>query len=66
MQWIIHIGTPKTGSKALQRYLAAGRFGELIAYPRDCRAGLWHAPLNYRLPENNSSDVAAAVDFWAD
>jgi hypothetical protein len=64
MQWVIHIGTPKTGSKALQRILANGRLNDHVAYPDAGRQGAWHEPLYYDLVNGDSSKIEASVDFW--
>ena len=64
LQWVIHIGVAKTGSKALQTFLSSELVrlhGEMGFYPTSGRAGIWHEPLHDELLAGNTSALAAAV-----
>ena len=50
MEWLLHIGITKTGSKAIQRFLAseaAGLDDPRILYVRSGRSGTWHEEVFY-------------------
>lgn len=49
---IIHIGTQKTGSKAIQHFLTsdlATSTGGMLCFPESGREGVWHEPLYHDL-----------------
>lgn len=65
MDWIIHIGYQKTGSKALQKFFAhepQRRPGTTLVYPRSGRAGLWHRPLHDELVAGRVDSLRAAIE----
>ena len=50
MIWLIHMGTTKNGSRAIQQFLAseAEALGEpRIVYLKTGRSGIWHEDLFY-------------------
>ena len=64
MQWLLHVGTTKTGSKAIQQFLATAA-GTLnlprVAFPRTGRgSGIWHEDLFYSLEAGRCDLLAAA------
>ncbi|HYN07792.1 MAG TPA: sulfotransferase [Vicinamibacterales bacterium] len=64
LQWVIHIGVAKTGSKALQTFLSSELFrlqGVRGFYPANGRAGIWHEPLYDDLLAGSTSALDAAV-----
>jgi len=67
MDWIVHIGPQKTGSKAIQRMLADGRRirAPRVIYPDEGREGVWHEPLFLRLMDGDASLVQSAVARYA-
>jgi hypothetical protein len=64
MRWVMHIGIRKTGTKAIQRFLAneAGRgpYAHLF-FPIHGREGNWHEPLELALLEENGSELDNAL-----
>lgn len=63
MKWLLHIGTTKTGSKAIQRLLAAQAdtlTEPRIAYPKTGRSGVWHEDLFYALEGGRTAELAGA------
>jgi hypothetical protein len=68
MHWVMHIGIRKTGSKAIQRFLAneAGRGPHArLCFPTHGREGICHQPLELALREENGSELDAAVAVHA-
>jgi hypothetical protein len=64
MQWVVHIGIPKTGSKAIQHFLASQAnciADARLCFPAQGRVGVWHEPLYRSLCENNGRDLDAAL-----
>jgi hypothetical protein len=64
MRWVIHIGMQKTGSKAIQDFLAnqAAKIPDVrLLFAPQGREGIWHLPLYWALREGNGSDLQAAV-----
>jgi hypothetical protein len=64
MDWVIHIGYQKTGSKALQRFFAhepERRPDTRLAYPLAGRDRLWHRPMHDLLLLGDPALVRAAV-----
>ena len=64
MQWLLHVGTTKTGSKAIQQFLATAA-GTLnlprVAFPRTGRGdGIWHEDLFYSLEAGRCDLLTAA------
>ncbi|MBK5928006.1 hypothetical protein [Rhodobaculum claviforme] len=61
--WTLHIGTRKTGSKALQRFLrdraAADPAG--LCYPASGRGALWHQPVHMALCDGDDGPLSQAV-----
>jgi hypothetical protein len=64
MRWVMHIGIRKTGTKAIQRFLAdesdRGPHARLC-FPTHGREGIWHQPLEFALREGDGSELDAAV-----
>ena len=63
MDWVLHIGTQKTGSKAIQRYLVDGNLSTLersVLFPESGREGLWHQPIYDELLAGNSKMLQMA------
>lgn len=64
MRWVMHIGIRKTGTKAIQCFLANeaghGPYAHLC-FPAHGREGIWHLPLELALREENGSELDAAV-----
>jgi hypothetical protein len=61
---IIHIGTQKTGSKAIQHFLATGlaaSTGGAMCFPECGREGPWHQPLFHDLLRGDSDRLEGAV-----
>ena len=64
MDWVLHIGYQKTGSKALQTFLGRQperRPGVSLCFPGTGREGLWHRPIHEELKLGGSSLLAGAV-----
>lgn len=64
LQWVIHIGVAKTGSKALQTFLSSELFrlqGVTGVYPSNGRTGIWHEPLHDDLLAGDTASLLAAV-----
>jgi hypothetical protein len=67
MQWVLHIGTQKTGSKAIQQYLAdSARLPASICFPLAGREGNLHHPLFEQLLKGNISNLLTATAEVAD
>ena len=64
MQWLLHVGTTKTGSKAIQQFLvndAETLNGPRVVFPRTGRSGgIWHEELFYALAAGRTDLLAAA------
>ncbi len=64
MEWIVHIGTEKTGSKAVQGFLA-NEFhritGRTFCFPGSGRAGVWHRPIHHELVNGQTDLLEAAI-----
>ncbi|HET9383677.1 MAG TPA: hypothetical protein VFO67_00920 [Gemmatimonadales bacterium] len=61
MNWLLHIGTTKTGSKAIQQFLASEAEAltePRIVYLKTGRSGIWHEDLFYSV-ENGRTDLLA-------
>jgi hypothetical protein len=64
MEWIVHIGTEKTGSKAIQGFLANEPHritGRTFCFPRSGRAGGWHRPIHDELLNGQTNLLEAAI-----
>ena len=64
MRWAVHIGIRKTGSKAIQRFLASQADcipGARVCFPAQGREGVWHEPLYRALCEDSGCDIDAAL-----
>jgi hypothetical protein len=64
MRWVMHIGIRKTGTKAIQGFLAneAGRGPNArLCFPTHGREAIWHEPLELALREGDGSELEAAV-----
>lgn len=64
MDWILHIGTQKTGSKAIQNFLKDN--SELLArqniiFPSAGRSGAWHDPIYEELAVGKSQQLSLAM-----
>lgn len=62
MRWILHVGTQKTGSKALQDALSRGAFGPRVEYPSAGRVGSWHMPIYHELMAGQRTLLVSAVE----
>ena len=64
MQWLLHVGTTKTGSKAIQQFLATDAEtlrSPRVVFPRTGRCGgIWHEDLFYALAAGRADLLAAA------
>jgi hypothetical protein len=63
MKWLLHIGTTKTGSKAIQQFLASDAEALVeprILYVKAGRCGVWHEELFYSI-ENGRTDLLASA-----
>lgn len=63
MHWLLHIGTTKTGSKAIQQFLASETellTARRIVYLTTGRSGIWHEDL-FNSVENGRTDLLAAA-----
>ncbi len=59
MKWLLHIGTTKTGSKAIQQFLATDAdtvVNPRVAYPKAGRSGIWHEDLFHSI-ESGRTDL---------
>jgi hypothetical protein len=63
MKWILHIGSQKTGSKVIQRFLSDKYqlHDTTIFFPKSGRNGVWHQELYFDLISNNSQILDAIV-----
>ena len=64
MRWVIHIGMQKTGSKAIQHFLAneADKIRDVrLCFAPQGREGIWHLPIYSALLEGDASQLQAAV-----
>lgn len=64
MDWIVHIGAQKTGSKAIQEFLVHEPHrikGRTFCFPRSGRAGSWHCPIHEELVNGQSELLQAAI-----
>lgn len=64
MRWVIHIGMKKTGSKAIQGFLAtqSEKIPDVrLLFAPQGREGIWHLPTYLALLEGNASHLRAAV-----
>jgi hypothetical protein len=64
MRWVVHIGTQKTGSKAIQGFLvrSAGQIAQSrVLFAPQGRQGGWHQPLFFKLFDGDGGDLDAAV-----
>src|SRR5271168_3412762 len=64
MRWVMHIGIRKTGTKAIQGFLAneAGHGPHArLCFPTHGREAIWHEPLELALREGDGSELEAAV-----
>jgi hypothetical protein len=63
MRWFIHIGIRKSGSKAIQRFLAEEtlRPNAEVYFPVQGREGIWHQPLYFALLEEDGSLLDATL-----
>ena len=64
MDWFIHIGTQKTGSKAIQQFLTHCRTsisGCRICFPDSGREGVWHQPIYDELLIGESRKLKMAI-----
>jgi hypothetical protein len=64
MRWVVHVGIQKSGSKAIQRFLAAETSAGPTAgvyFPEQGREGIWHQPLYLALREENGKHLDSAL-----
>lgn len=64
MRWVIHIGTQKTGSKAIQKFLCSepDRIRDVSYFiPTAGRTGIWHLPLYEELLDGKINLLRALV-----
>jgi hypothetical protein len=64
MRWVVHIGTQKTGSKAIQTFLASSSDqipGVRLSFSPHGREGIWHEPIYWALRDGTAPDLDAAV-----
>lgn len=64
MNWILHIGTQKTGSKAIQKFLVDNSkflFEKNILFPVAGREGVWHKPIYNELILGMSQKLSMAI-----
>jgi hypothetical protein len=64
MEWIVHIGTEKTGSKAIQGFLAHEPHriaGRTFCFPKSGRVGGWHRPIHHGLFNGQTHLLEAAI-----
>lgn len=65
MKWLIHIGTQKTGSKAIQKFLVneISRIKKnKVCYPKCGRENLWHLPINQELTSGKANLLISAME----
>ena len=65
MRWVIHIGTQKTGSKAIQLFLnnEPARIRHIhYCLPKSGRSGIWHQPLYEALQNGHYELLKSVVD----
>jgi hypothetical protein len=62
MQWFLHVGITKTGSKAIQHYLdaEAARMPRSLCFPASGRHGVRHEPLAQQLQRGGSDLLQVA------
>lgn len=63
MEWVIHIGTQKTGSQAIQRFLINEIdriLGCTLCFPASGRRGIWHRPIYEELLDGRADALRAA------
>lgn len=68
MNWVLHIGTQKTGSKAIQRFLANHLSlvsKHNICFPVSGRDGIWHQPIYHELLVGETQKLEMAVNEGA-
>lgn len=64
MDWIVHIGAQKTGSKAIQEFLGHEPHriaGRTFCFPSSGRVGTWHRPIHEELANGQSDLLQAAI-----
>ena len=66
MKWYIHIGIRKTGSKAIQNFIANEHYKGNLCFPPQGRQGNWHRLLHSQLQRGESSCLDAAVSEYGD
>lgn len=64
MDWVLHIGTQKTGSKAIQKFLSnlsSSILEHKICFPISGREGIWHQPIYHELLVGEAKKLKMAV-----
>ena len=65
MKWIVHIGTQKTGSKSIQKFIC-NNLSTLqkykLCYPESGREGIWHRPILKELIVGKTDKIKMAVN----
>lgn len=65
MKWVVHIGTEKTGSKAIQKFLlchSADSLNPKLCFPKSGREGLWHEPIYEELIAGKNAMLKMAAE----